>query len=130
MVIILGCGSVFGVVILLYFVFFGMWMRFELMEGLIFGVVGDVIESGWLNFVIFFQYLQSYFVYYVFGGFDELVLLLIDGYRFYVLVVVVEWVKEYNIVLYVLLVYISYIFQFMDVGCYGFLQKIYNNLCY
>ncbi|XP_065941319.1 uncharacterized protein [Magallana gigas] len=129
-VTILGCGSASGVAIPPYFVFPGMRMRSELMEGSTPGAAGDVTESGWSNSVIFLQYLQSHFVHYVSGGLDEPVLLLLDGHRSHVSVAAVEWAKEHNIVLHVLPAHTSHSLQPMDVGCYGPLQKIYNNLCH
>lgn len=129
-VTILGCGSASGVAIPPYFVFPGMRMRSELMEGSTPGAAGDVPESGWSNSVIFLQYLQRHFVHYVPGGLDEPVLLLLDGHRSHVSVAAVEWAKEHNIVLHVLPAHTSHILQPMDVGCYGPLQKIYNNLCH
>lgn len=76
-VTILGCGSASGVAIPPYFVFPGMRMTSELMEGSTPVAAVDVTESGWLYSVIFLQYLQSHFVHYVPGGLDEPVLLLL-----------------------------------------------------
>lgn len=129
-VTILGCGSASGVAIPPYFVFPGMRMRTELMEGATPGATGDVSESGWSNSVIFLQYLQNHFLQHVPGGLHEPVLLLLDGHKSHVSVAAVEWAKEHNVILHVLPAHTSHILQPMDVGCYGPLQKIYNNLCH
>lgn len=80
------------------------------MEGSTPGAAGDVTESGWSNSVIFLQYLQNHFVYYVPCGLDEPVLLLLDWHRSNVSVAAVEWAKEHNIVLHVLPAHTSHIY--------------------
>lgn len=64
-IIIFGGGSVSGVVILLFFIFLGKWMRLELLNGVFFGISGIVSEIGWLNGVIFCEYLENYFLKFV-----------------------------------------------------------------
>ena len=105
------------------------------MEGAKPGAAGDVSESGWSNSLIFLQYLEDHFRKHVPGGLSEPVLLLLDGHRSHVSVGAVEWAREHNIILQVLYhtshqTHTSHLLQPMDVGCFGPLQRIYNNLCH
>ena len=43
---------------------------------------------------------------------------------------IIEWTQERNIILHILLVHTSHILKPLDVGCYGPLQRIYDNECH
>jgi len=62
---------------------------------------------------------------------DDPVLLLLDGHKSHIAAVdVKEWAQERNIILHILPVHTSHILQPLDVGCYGLLQRIYDNECH
>ena len=84
-VTLLGRGSASGEAVPPYFVFPGVRMRSELLEGATPGANGDVSESGWSNSAIFKQYLESHFLRYAPGRGEEPILLLLDGHKTLVL---------------------------------------------
>ena len=57
-------------------------------------------------------------------------MLLLDGHKSHVSLSGIEWAKQHNIILQVLPAHTSHLLQPLDVGCYGPLQNIYNNLCH
>ena len=127
---ILGCGSASGVAVPPYFVFPGVRMRSELLEGATPGANGDVSESGWSNSGIFKQYLESHFLRYAPGRCEEPILLLLDGHKTHVSLGVIEWAKSNNITLHILPAHTSHILQPLDVACYGPFQRMYNAECH
>ncbi|XP_063401995.1 uncharacterized protein LOC134686219 [Mytilus trossulus] len=127
---ILGCGSASGFAVPPYFVFEGKRMNNELMNGAITGAVGAVSDSGWSNTNIFRQYLTDHFLKYIPGRNNDNVLLLLDGHTSHVAVDIIEWAQEHHIIIHVLPAHNSHSLQPLDVGCYGPLQRIYDNECH
>ncbi|CAG2209355.1 unnamed protein product [Mytilus edulis] len=127
---ILGCGSASGFAVPPYFVFEGKRMNNELMNGATPGAVGAVSDSGWSNTNIFRQYLTDHFLKYIPGRNNDNVLLLLDGHKSHVAVDIIEWAQEHHIIIHVLPAHTSHILQPLDVGCYGPLQRIYDNECH
>ncbi|CAG2196037.1 unnamed protein product [Mytilus edulis] len=127
---ILGCGSASGFAVPPYFVFEGKRLNNELMKGATPGAVGAVSDSGWSNTNIFRQYLTDHFLKYIPGRNNDNVLLLLDGHKSHVAVDIIEWAQEHHIIIHVLPAHTSHILQPLDVGCYGPLQRIYDNECH
>ncbi|CAC5414122.1 unnamed protein product [Mytilus coruscus] len=127
---ILGCGSASGFAVPPYFVFEGKRMMNELMNGATPGAVGAVSDSGWSNTNIFRQYLTDHFLKYVPGRNNDNILLLLDGHKSHVAVDIIEWAQQHHIIIHVLPAHTSHILQPLDVGCYGPLQRIYDNECH
>ncbi|CAC5406516.1 unnamed protein product [Mytilus coruscus] len=127
---ILGCGSASGFAVPPYFVFEGKRMMNELMNGATPGAVDTVSDSGWSNTNIFRQYLTDYFLKYVPGRNNDNILLLLDGHKSHVAVDIIEWAQQHHIIIHVLPAHTSHILQPLDVGCYGPLQRIYDNECH
>ncbi|KAK3100399.1 hypothetical protein FSP39_019286 [Pinctada imbricata] len=126
---IIGCGSAAGVAVPPFFVFQGARMRSDLLDGTSPGASGEVSETGWSNALIFRKYLQQHFIKHIPRD-DHHVLLLMDGHSTHVSVGLIEWAKENKIVFFILPAHTSHILQPLDVGCYGPLQRIYNNECH
>ena len=126
---IIGCGSAAGVAVPPFFVFPGARMRSDLLEGTSPGADGDVSETGWSNGQVFRKYLQNHFIKYIPRD-DHYALLLMDGHSTHVSVGLIEWAKEHRIILYILPAHTSHLLQPLDVGCYGPLQRVYNNECH
>ena len=53
-----------------------------------------------------------------------------DGHSTHVSVGLIEWAKEHRIILYILPAHTSHLLQPLNVGCYGPLQRVYNNECH
>ena len=99
-----------------------------LMDGSSVGAVGTVSESGWSNSTIFLDWLSNHFTKFIPRG--ETVLLMLDGHKSHLTLNVIEWAKENDIILQLLPAHASHLFQPLDVGCFGPLQKVYDNLCH
>ncbi|XP_052097897.1 uncharacterized protein LOC127732747 [Mytilus californianus] len=127
---ILGCGSASGFAVPPYFVFEGKRMMNELMNGATPGAVGAVSDSGWSNTNIFRQYLTDHFLKYVPGRNNDNILLVLDGHKSHVAVDILEWEQQHHIIIHVLPAHTSHILQPLDVGCYGPLQRTYDNECH
>ena len=127
---ILGCGSASGLAVPPFFVFAGKRMINDLMNGATPGAAGTVSESGWSNTEIFKQYLTEHFLKFVPGRNDDYVLLLLDGHKSHIAVDIIHWAQQHNIIIHILPAHTSHILQPLDVGCYGPLQRIYNNECH
>ena len=111
----------------LLFVFPGVRMHQELLEGKTPGADGDVTESGWSNSQIFQKYLETHLIKYLpERSIDRPVLLLYDGHKSHVNLPLIDWAKKENIILFILPAHISHILQPMDVACFGPFEKIYN----
>jgi len=88
-------------------------------------------KTGWSNSSVFLEYLQRHFVRYIQRpDSSQAVLLIFDGHTSHINVPVLEWAQRNNIVLFVLPAHTSHCLQLLDVGCFGPLQKIYNNMCH
>lgn len=127
---VLGCGNASGFAIPPYFVFEGKRMIPELMNGATPGAAGTVSDSGWSNTKVFKKYLSEHFLNFIPGRKDEYVLLLLDGHKSHVAVDIIEWAQERKVILHILPAHTSHILQPLDVGCYGPLQRIYDNECH
>ena len=57
-------------------------------------------------------------------------LVILDGHKSHVSVGLTEWAQELGIVIFILPPHCSHILQPMDVGCFGPLQRIYDNKCH
>ena len=125
---LLGCGNAVGHAIPPYFVFPGKRMIDGLMDGSSVGAVGTVSESGWSNSTIFLDWLSNHFTKFIPRG--ETVLLMLDGHKSHLTLNVIEWAKENDIILQLLPAHTSHLLQPLDVGCFGPLQKVYDNLCH
>ncbi|CAG2249442.1 unnamed protein product [Mytilus edulis] len=71
-----------------------------------------------------------HFLKYIPGRNNDNVLLLLDGHKSHVAVDIIEWAQEHHIIIHVLPAHTSHILQPLDVGCYGPLQRIYDNECH
>lgn len=127
---ILGCGSASGLAIPPYFVFEGQRLMPELLNGANPGADGTVSDSGWSNTKIFKKYLTEHFLKFVPGRQNEKLLLLMDGHKSHVAVDIIEWAQAHNIILHILPAHTSHVLQPLDVGCFGPLQRIYDNECH
>jgi len=73
------------------------------------GAGGTVSESGWSNMQVSCVPWRS----------DSKTLVLLDGHRSHVALVLAEWAKQNNIILFVLPAHTSHLLQPLDVACYG-----------
>jgi len=101
-------------------------MNSDLMKDASPGASGTVSESGWSNMQVFEQYLTKHFVSFVPGRSDSKTLVLLDGHRSHVALVLAEWAKQNNIILFILPSHTSHLLQPLDVACYGPFQCLYN----
>ncbi|XP_041357746.1 uncharacterized protein LOC121374707 [Gigantopelta aegis] len=107
---VIGCGNAIGHAIPPYLIFKGMRMRDELLEGCLPGANGTVSDSGWSNSEIFQKYLAEHFVKYsVQSTAEKPVLILYDGHKSHVSIVLSEWARERHIILFVLLAHTSHV---------------------
>ena len=112
------------------FVFPGVRMRQELLEGKTPGTDGDVIEYGWSNRQIFQKYLGTHLIKYLpERSTDRAVLSLYDGHKSHVNLSLIYWTKKENIILSILPAHTSHVLQPMDVACFGPFQK-YTMQCH
>ena len=130
---LLGCGNAVGHAIPPYFVFQGKRMIDGLMDGSSVGVVGTVSESGWSesgwsSSTLFLYWLSNHFTKLIPRG--EKVLLMLNGHKSHLTLNVIEWAKENDIILQLLPAHTSHLLQPLNVGCFGPLQKVYDNLCH
>ncbi|XP_045169024.1 uncharacterized protein LOC123531825 [Mercenaria mercenaria] len=128
---IIGGGNAIGTQVPPFFVFKGQRMNEDLLQGAASGSAGTMSKTGWSNSVIFHEYLESHFLKYIQRpDSNQPVLVIFDGHRSHINVPVLEWAKRNNIILFVLPAHTSHCLQPLDVGCFGPLQKIYNNTCH
>jgi len=92
------------------------------------GTDGTVSPSGWSNGEIFRHYLENHILKFASGSSKKLVIL--DGHKSHASVGLVEWALGKGIVLFILPPHCSHILQPLDVGCFGPLQRVYDNLCH
>lgn len=131
MTTILGCGNALGNMMPPFYIFKGKRLRSELLDGSMAGSSGTVTDSGWSNSAVFQDFLQSHFLKYLQrGDVNQTVLLIFDGHKSHINIPVINWAKEHNIELFVLPAHTSHMLQPLDVGCFGPLQRIYNNECH
>ena len=126
----IGCGNASRFAVPPYFVFKSKRMMDDLINGAMPGAAGTVSETGWSNTKVFKQYLSNHFLNFIPGRNDDPVLLLLDGHKSHVAVDIIEWAQERSIILHILPAHTSHILQPLDVGCYGPLQRIYDNECH
>ena len=122
---VLGRGNASGFAVPPYFIFKGNRMMNYLINGATPGAAGTVSETGWSNTKVLKRYLSDHFLHFIPGRYDDPVLLLLDGHKSHVAVDIIEWAQERNIILHT-----SHILQPLDVGCYGPLQRTYDNECH
>jgi len=125
-VTLIGAGSASGSAIPPYFVFPGKRMNSDSMKDASPGASGTASERGWSNMQVFKQYLTKHFVSFVPVRSDSKTLVLLDGHRSHVALVLAEWAKQNNIILFVLPAHTSHLLQPLDVACYGPFQRLYN----
>lgn len=97
------------------------------MDGLI-GVIYKCLDSGWIYEEFFFEWLQ-YFIQYVKFFVEELILLVLDNYVSYILLVIYEYCKKNYIYMLFLLFYILYCMQLLDVFFFGLFKVVYKREC-
>ena len=91
------------------------------------GTSGTVSRSGWSNTEVFKMYSANHFLKYVQGPDDAQKLVLYDGHdKSHIHPDIIHWAKEHNITLLGLPPHTSQILQPLDVGCFGPLEKFYN----
>ncbi|XP_052258629.1 uncharacterized protein LOC127863270 [Dreissena polymorpha] len=129
-VTIIGAGSASGTAVPPFFVFPGKRMNSDLWKGASPGASGTMSESGWSNTQVFIKYLTKHFIQFMPGRCESKILLLLDGHRSHVSLILAEWAKENGIILYVLLAHTSHLLQPLDVACYGPFQRIYHSRCH
>lgn len=128
---IIGGGNALGTQLPPYFVFKGQRFNPDLLKGSTPGSAATMSKTGWSNSSIFYDYLQHHFIKYVQrSDASQPILLIFDGHKSHINIPVLEWAKNHNIILFVLPAHTSHVLQPLDVGCYGPLQKIYNNSCH
>lgn len=126
-VTVLGCGNALGNQVPPYFIFPGVRMRSELLEGKTVGADGTVTQSGWSNAEVFQEYLRSHLLKYLPDRSPECpVLLMYDGHKSHISVSLIDWAKQENIILFILPAHTSHVLQPMDIGCFGPFESIYN----
>ena len=125
-VTLIAAGNAIGTCIPPFFVFKGRRMMPSLLNNVSSGTSGIVSRSGWSNTEVFKMYLANHFLKYVQGADDAQKLVLYDGHRSHIHPDIIEWAKQHNITLFVLPPHTSHILQPLDVGCFGPLEKFYN----
>jgi len=131
-VTLLGGGSASGSQIPPFCVFPGQRMMLpDLLNGVTPGASGTVSDSGWSNSVIFEQYMKEHFIKFIPNRDDDhKVLVLYDGHKSHISMSLITWVKENNIILFVLPPHTSHILQQMDVSCFGPFEKAWGAACH
>ena len=109
-----------------FFVFKGQRMIPSLLTNVSSGTSGTVSKSGWSNTEVFKTYLANHFLKYVQGSDDVQKLVLYEGHKSHIHPDIIHWAKEHHITLFVLPPHTSHILQPLDVGCFGPLEKSYN----
>lgn len=95
-------------------------MRPELLEGVTPGASGTVSETGWSNRTVFRKYLEEHFMKYVQGRDpSEPLIIVYDDHKSHVSLGLIDWVKELNLILFVLQPHTSHILQPLYVGYFG-----------
>ena len=106
-------------------------MNVDLLQGTTSGSTRVMSKTGWSNSSVFLEYLQRHFVRYIQRpDSSQAVLLIFNGHTSHINVPALEWAQRNNIILFVLPTHTSHCLQSLCVGCFGPLQKIYNNMCH
>jgi hypothetical protein len=131
LITVIGCGNAMGNSVPPFFVFPGLRMKSELLDGGGHGVDGTVTESGWSNSAVFKRYLEQHLLKYLPERcLDNPVLILYDGHKSHINLGLIDWAKSQNIILFVLPAHTSHVLQPLDVGCFGPFERIYSSVCH
>ena len=90
----------------------------ELMEGACPGSTGTLSEIGWLNSVVFMDFMERLFEKHVSTN-SHPVLVLFDGLKRHINLTLTEWGKTNNVEFFVIPPHTSYVTQPLVVGCFG-----------
>ena len=130
-VTVIGCGNALGHHVPPFFVFPGVRMRQELLDGRSVGADGDVSDSGWSNSVIFRKYIESHLLKYLpERSAEHPVLVLYDGHKSHINLGLIDWAKTQHLILFILPAHTSHVLQPLDIGCFGPFERIYNNVAH
>ena len=98
---LIGAGNALGQQVPPFFVFPGKRLVDGLLDGASPGVTGAMSDSGWSNTDIFTSYIKDHlFKYLPQHGPNSPVLVLYDGHKSHILIGLIEWAKDNNIILF------------------------------
>jgi len=127
---LIGCGNALKHCVPPFFVFPGVRMRSELLEGKSFGANGTCTETGWSNSEVFKTYLEDHLLKYLpEKSLSSPVIVLYDGHNSHINLDITDWAKSQNIILFILPAHTSHVLQPLVVGCFGLFERIYNSEC-
>jgi len=127
LITVIGCGNALGHSIPPFFVFPGVRMRPDLLEGGSPGADGTVTESGWSNSIVFRRYLEQHLLKYLPERSPENpVLVMYDGHKSHINLGLIDWAKTQHLILFILPAHTSHVLQPLDVGCFGPFERVYN----
>ena len=130
-VTVIGCGNALGQQIPPFFIFPGQRMRQELLAGSTPGTDGTMSPKGWSNMEIFMSYLTNHFPKYAQGrSKSKPILVLYDGHRSHISLLLIDWARNHNIHLFILPAHTSHVLQPLDIGCFGPFERVYNADCH
>jgi len=128
---VIGCGNALGHCVTPFFVFPGVRMRSELLEGKSPGANVTCTESGWSNSEVFKTYLEDHLLKYLpERSPSSPVIVLYDGHQSHINLGIIDWAKSQNIILFILPAHTSHVLQPLDVDCFGPFERIYNSECH
>jgi len=128
---VIGCGNALGHCVPPFFVFPGVRMRSELLEGKSPGANVTCTESGWSNSEVCKTYLEDHLLKYLpERSPSSPVIVLYDGHQSHTNLGIIDWAKSQNIILFILPAHTSHVLQPLDVGCFGPFERIYNSECH
>ena len=100
---LIGCGNALKHCVPPFFVFPGVRMRSELLEGKSFGANGTCTETGWSNSEVFKTYLEDHLLKYLpEKSLSSPVIVLYDGHNSHINLDITDWAKSQNIILFIL----------------------------
>ena len=129
---IIGGGNAIGNHIPPYFVFPGKRWNHQFLDGAPSGSAGEMSDNGWSNSAVFQNYLEKHFAKH--ANLDRKLkssktLILYDGHKSHISLLLVDWAKKNNVILFVLPPHTSHVTQPLDVGVFGPFKSMYSREC-
>lgn len=125
---VIAAGNALGNYVPPYYVFKGKRWNPDFMKNAAPGAEGEMSETGWSNSQVFQNYLTKFFIKHIRSS-EQPTLVLYDGHKSHVNLILTEWAKRHNIILFVLPPHTSHLTQPLDVGVFGPMKGMYNKEC-
>ena len=129
---VIASGNALGNSIPPYYVFQGQRWNEDLLKGSCPGADGEMSKNGWSTAEVFRNYITKHFTKYSnvsSGSAAEPTLVLYDGHRSHISLILTEWARAHHVILFVLPPHTSHLTQPLDVGVFGPFKTMYSREC-